>query len=677
MKKRTVVVFALIGIFTISLISAIAYNVIFQLSAAPATSARVMPININSASFKVYDKVTGEYKGMATNDLTTNTGTWRGGDQYPDIECFTSDPFFVTSTGATTSQPVLEAEYAVVGGMEYIATGTYYGIDVGARTHVNLASLSHPTRYEADVSPFDKTGWYQNVFGGVTYTDDYALSDFLDSSTTDHAAIRGSTAYSCNTYPNFHYDYGSNILGYDRLARITQSLAPFYHEWARPGTVAISGADGLGGRYDNLDHDFFTGASWTAYKGLQLDYIRNFYKIKAVNVVPELVLETSVTPIWAPYTKEVTFLNGTTATLTTRNTRAYSGFRSTYICQIPQYEQKGQITSNTYSSLTGKASMPNNPATSVIDYTSLLNGDSNSQSFAGVSIPSAIEGKLWYMGPAQDALGNDYQPSLTGMADSAENIQGLPQGNYHFSITEKGTVSNFETTARISESYTLQPASSLGWARMQLTAKKYIYQEGVFDFVQDPPATVIDFYYPYALWTNNMYFIQRWIVEVWTLSTYKVNLVANGKPVTVLPSDREMTDLVNDPNMDNNLQYIPIPKITDWAFVAEVVGIVIVALIVLGIIGSAMLQKKTINIRVPMQQQQSWFDQEIGAPRPQQQKPMMIPQRQATPPKKQQPERINKPPPAKKGKGIGDWFKEKLNPKPPPRYRFRGRKNKT
>ena len=101
-----------------------------------------------------------------------------------------------------------------------------------------------------------------------------------------------------------------------------------------------------------------------------------------------------------------------------------------------------------------------------------------------------------------------------------------------------------------------------------------------------------------------------------------------------------------------------------------------VALIVLGITGAAMLQKKTINIRVPMQQQQSWFDQEIGAPRPQQQKPMM-PQRQATPPKKQQPERINKPPPAKKGKAIGDWFKEKLNPKPPPRYRFRGRKNKT
>lgn len=633
MKRNQILAIALIGAFSVTIVAGLfAGNVFRVMSVAPGTTPIIAPM-IVSVSANVYDAsvITTEnqiptlpLKGIATPSIPFEDST----NKLPGIEVFTSQTFFSSPSGAHLTSPYLDVQHVVSNGVEYIATGTYYAIDVGARTHVDFSTIPSTQRFQgARVSPLVGKEWHADsaYLGSTTWFKDIISNDPVYNnvnyryygvmpeknsinSASDYNSAYGSLCFTCDAGAGagagaiitgrwFQYYWGATT-GTGRPAYITQSLAPFFND----GKTVVS----------ELTWDWFQDTPGNSgggdNQGQQSSYMTNNYKIGMAYVVPKVTLRVNSAPVWAPYTKEVTH-DGSSVMMTVDNKNVTSGFRSTYIANLTQYDQHDFITSNAHVQTASDLDVPlssTNPGTTSTTSTSAVDSQDHASEHSGAA------GYLHYNGNEVLPNGSPFFSSLTGAASGSQNIKGLPKGDYHFDVsnlqtnTERQAISTMPTQVDLSSTYTMQPSSTLSWADEVVHAEWYIWDGYFCETFNDKPGGVPNaitwhVYYPMAISANNAYVIQRWVVEVWSLSAYSISYkTPSGQPINgALFTDDELTSLVNDPNKDENKQHVDFDPPTDWNTILIVIGIGIFVLIIIGIVGSAMIRKQSMDIRIP------------------------------------------------------------------------------
>jgi len=611
----------LIGITSCAIIS-LGNPIILSLS--PSTS--IQPITARDITFNVYDGINPHAPGSALNPSLGFVGsgeTFVGGIKYPGVDTFTSQPFFVNHLGGIVGQPEENIQHVVVGGKEYIAVGTYYGIDVGARTHVDLGSVNqiHITMNSATVSPFANMYWYAHASDGAGA--DYQFSDTLSNQIgpgsyddpnqgrrsinpgIDYNGVYGSTTFVCGagTAGNlaetwyggltwtYHYTWGSGTG--DGAASITQSLAPFYDWYGNP----ISDLDG-----DWLD---FESRTYPQNQVHQADYVMSNYKVAKVKVVPTVNLDIQTAPVWSNYEKAVRLSNGTLVNVKVVNSGFTSGIKSAYPANLTQYIQAGKITTNTFQPVVGTIVVP--VTTDPADNPGVVTGGGVlSKLFYGSGVES-ITGDLTCIGDQTDfgTLESRLEPARSGTFLIDPSVRGtVLDGDYHFNINttsfDPASFYALPQTASLSSSFTMQPAVEIGYAHEHVDSNYYIYNGNYWEkFNIGPIHTKYEFNYPYKITINNVYCVQRWVIEVWSLSSYDITCTATGSSINAaMLTDAELYSIINNPSIDDNHQSVPMPKGIDWLTIAIVIIAAVVAIFIVA--GVAEMYSQKISTEVQM-----------------------------------------------------------------------------
>ena len=621
-RKNQVLAVGLAIILGVTIFATLVAGNVLVLSTAPATGVR--PLTLSGITFKVYD---GRYANPTSNAPIGSVGSGQsftsGGNTFPDVDCFNSQPFFVSPTGATVAQPYVETQYTVIGqpgqkyATEYIATGVYYGFDIGSRTHAHLGAISGITMTGATLSPWAEYTWASVGASqlGWPYTDGETIH------ISDHPGAFGSLVFSCNDdflgdedeFGNeiqYHYTWGTD---HGQAAAITQSLSPFFYEWAATMNTNYpshpTASDGLA---TNLDYRFFNdNRGWGYGFGIwssqqrQLEYVMNNYKVAPVVVVPTVTAAIQDSVIWAPYSKQVTLSTGALAQIDVAYSTVRSGIRSAFVSPNQDYNQAGKITTNTYQAIKGKSVLPTGDIVELPPTTGQPNANSFTIDFTGITTAKAISGSLNFNGDLRDVdpgKNAQFEPAINGIYTMNPDVIGIQQGRYPFSVADRTSVNGLQPSAVLSSKFTMQPATDIKWADVKMTVQDYQWRDaslGESGFTNNPGQRFVHIYYPYGISVNNVYTIQRWIVEVWTLSTYKVTITANGAPIngTAL-SDAEMTSLVNNPAMDNVYQWVAVPVKIDWLTILLVVLIGIAALVIFGVIMNAWASRTSVKVSI-------------------------------------------------------------------------------
>jgi hypothetical protein len=586
MKIRTLVAVACIGAV-----------IIFSLGwFAIANNAAFTPSKTGAITFDVYDANTNKKVGSVGAG-----GTFSGGDKYPDVDCFASQPFFCDATGITMTKSDSIVSNIVVNGIDYIVTEYHEGIDFGSETHVRLGSLSHQTLYGASVSPFEDAGYthtdyYSNQFGDTWTASKYpkVVGSLVY---TDDAFVGGSLSQNQNWVGN-----NPNVVwGSDQgKAKITQSLAPFYATQTSityTGGVTIFGVN-IGGTphlttsnvaVTDLNSAWFSN-SQANNQGYQQEFLKNNYKIAAVKIVPTINLVAQGNPVLYDYNQTVTLPNGTRATMTVNTASTITGFRNAYIANPGSGLSQSGLVQNLHPA-NWAVPVPSNPS----------NTTSNTPSDPPAEVANSVNGRLWYTGDVDCGY-------ITGAASGADNVgTSLNQAakDYHFDMSNPDSLGTMPSSITLNTTFTLQPYAYVKWATMNLESQYYIWDgaDGPFNcygWSIGPYAGAgsgTNIIYPYSISVDNVYAITRVVIDCFTISRNTLELSVAGKPVDgKLFTDNELTGLLNNPAVDDIVQTLPIPQPINWWAIIAVIIITLAIILALVIVVKFRRHSGTTNV---------------------------------------------------------------------------------
>lgn len=516
-KNKNSILIASIFI-SLAIISAIVIGAAFL---QPASIA----VNLNTLN----TPFTIKYEGTVIKDGSGNyLGTQLPGDtwidsthQYPEVDTYFSQPFFVTPTGEYAKNiPDLYTESTgtiVVEGTVYYIHEIYYGIDIGTRTYGNP-------------KPVADTTWYLAPIAGHTHT--YSGTSFTFKRTDE-------------TYPTFSVN--GVLAGYVDTGR-----APW------EATMASKNAK-ITANLEKIEYAIGSETSTTTYTAANaLENLKTKWGNSEVRVYPKITLTAKPDFFTMPYSFTAV-IGGENVTVTVSPSTTQTGFSSVYKNIV--YDFKGIVTNTLQESL-GDDLYPNadaipipasesEPIDDSSDKETELDADAKTTQTSGYFTTDTITGGIELLSTASQPVSGGATPFAT--IDDSNFTR--PQTIVTLDEASLSLFNNYPRSTWVTTGASMRPITTILSAKMRVSWQIRFW-DGDASFFSPTENELhegyedIDVYY--GLQTQNVYQQQRIIIGATVLTTSSLSMIsASGEPIDPTKfTDFELNSIIQDPTSD-------------------------------------------------------------------------------------------------------------------------------